>query len=64
MTTEAQKRAQRKWDAANRENRRSVRLNLNRETDADIIAKLDSEANIQGYIKELIRQDLAKNTGL
>ena len=64
MTTEAQKRAQRKWDVANRENRRSIRLNLNRETDADIIAKLDSEDNIQGYIKELIRQDLAKNTGL
>ena len=64
MTTEAQKRAQRKWDAANKENRRSVRLNLNRETDADIIAKLDSEANIQGYIKELIRQDLAREKSL
>ena len=64
MTTEAQKRAQRKWDAANKENRRSVRLNLNRETDADIIAKLDSEANMQGYIKELIRQDLAREKSL
>ena len=58
MTTEAQKRAQKKWDEANRANRRSIRLNLNRQTDADIIERLEKEPNIQGYIKELIRGDL------
>lgn len=56
--TEAQKRAQKKWDEANRENRRSIRLNLNRQTDADIIERLEKEPNIQGYIKSLIRSDL------
>lgn len=60
-TSEAQKRAIKKWDEANKEKRRSVRLNLNKETDADIIAKLESTGNIQGYIKELIRQDIIKN---
>ena len=56
--TEAQKRAQKKWDEANRTNRRSIRLNLNRQTDADIIERLEKEPNIQGYIKALIRSDL------
>ena len=58
MTTEAQKRAQKKYDEANRENYRMIHLKLNRATDADVIAKLESEPNIQGYIKELIRADL------
>ena len=58
MATEAQKRAIKKWDEKNKENRRSFRLNLNKITDADIIAKLESVDNIQGYIKQLIRADL------
>ena len=58
MTTEAQKRAQKKWDLANKANRRAIRLNLNRQTDADIIERLEKESNIQGYIKKLIRSDL------
>ena len=39
---------------------RAIRLKLNLRTDADILAKLDSVSNIQGYIKSLIRADLAK----
>lgn len=31
---------------------------LNRELDADVIAKLESVDSMQGYIKELIRKDL------
>lgn len=34
---------------------------LNKGTDADIIAKLDSVPSMQGYIKALIRADIAKN---
>lgn len=64
MTTEAQKRAQKRWDEANRENRVSVRLNLNKQTDDDIIAKLESVENKQGYIKRLIRRDLKMEQGL
>lgn len=55
--TEAQRRAKDKYDAANT---MQVKLKLNTKTDADIIAKLESVGNKQGYIKELIRNDLNK----
>ena len=58
MTTEAQKRAQKKYDEANKDKFRMIHLKLNRETDADVIKKLESVESIQGYIKELIRADL------
>jgi len=55
MTTEAQKRAQKKYDKASRDKWRMIHLKLNKETDDDIIEKLERSGNIQGYIKELIR---------
>lgn len=58
MTTEAQKRAQKRYDEANKDKFRMIHLKLNRETDADIIEKLEQSQNIQGYIKELIRADI------
>lgn len=58
MSTEAQKRAQKKYDEANKNRRYNVYLKLNRETDADIIEKLEKCDNIQGYIKKLIREDI------
>lgn len=58
MTTEAQKRAQKKYDEANKDKFRMIHLKLNRETDADIIQKLESVDGIQTYIKKLIRADL------
>lgn len=57
MATEAQIKTQKKYDA---ENTRQVHLKLNRRTDGDVLRKLDSVPNKQGYIKELIRADLAK----
>ena len=59
-TSEAQKRAQKRYDELNKDKFRFIQLKLNRETDADIISKLESAENIQGYIKELIRQDIKK----
>ena len=56
--TEAQKKAQKKYDEAHRKDFRIVNLKLNRETDADIIEKLEALGNIQGYIKNLIRADI------
>ena len=56
--TEAQKRAQKKYDEANKGRWRMVHLKLNKETDKAIIEKLESVGNIQGYIKNLIIQDL------
>ena len=35
-------------------------LKLNQETDADIIEKLSSVPSMQGYIKQLIRADIAR----
>ena len=39
---------------------RRINLKLNLELDADILQKLDSVDSMQGYIKDLIRADLAK----
>lgn len=38
---------------------KQVILRLNLKTDADILAHLAQQASVQGYIKELIRQDIA-----
>ena len=54
-TTEAQKKAIAKYDA---QNTMQIKLKLNTKTDADIIQKLASVDNKQGYIKALIRQDI------
>lgn len=51
------KAAQERYD---RENTVGLYLKLNRKTDADILAWLDTKENKQGYIKELIREDIAK----
>lgn len=53
--TEAQKRAKKKYDA---KATRMIVLKLNKRTDADIFAILDKVPNKQGYIKELIRNNL------
>ena len=57
MTSEAQKKASARYDAANT---RQIKLKLNTKTDADILELLDSIDNVQGYIKSLIRQDIKK----
>ena len=55
MVSEAQLRAQAKYD---KQNSQAFMLKLNRKTDADIIAKINHVPNRQGYIKNLIRNDL------
>ena len=55
MATEAQTRAQKRYDA---KSTRQVHLKLNRRTDRDILEKLSSVPSKQGYIKALIRADL------
>lgn len=57
MATDAQKRATAKYDAKATV---QVKLKLNVNTDADVIAKLDSVDSKQGYIKALIRNDLQR----
>lgn len=58
MTTDAQKRAQQKYDRDNRDKFKVMTLKLNKEQDADVLAKLASVPSMQGYIKELIRKDI------
>lgn len=53
--TEAQKRAREKYEKTNTV---QLKMKLNRNTDADILEKLESVGNKQGYIKSLIRADV------
>ena len=46
------------WD---KENTRRIRFKLNLRTDADILEKLDAEPNLAGYLKRLVREDIARN---
>ena len=59
MTSEAQKRAVAKYDA---ENTRRIVLKLNKTTDKDVLDRLDTVGNRQGYIKGLIRKDIKDGT--
>lgn len=57
MQTEAMKRAKAKYAA---KNVKQIKLNLNIKTDADILEWLDKIDNRQGYIKQLIREDIKR----
>ena len=61
MTTKAQKEAQKRYDQASKDKFRMIHLKLNKDADADIIARLEASGNIQGYIKALIRNDKQKS---
>ena len=55
MWTEAQKKAQEKYDTTNTV---QLKMKLNKKTDADILERLNEVPNKQGYIKDLIRKDI------
>ena len=57
MATEAQRRAVKKYDAANTV---QFHLKLNVNTDAAIIEKLKSVEKVQTYLKELIAADIKR----
>ena len=56
-TSDAQLKAIAKYDA---ENTTQIKMKLNNVTDADILKKLKKVENVQGYIKQLIREDIEK----
>ena len=58
MSTEAQIKASRKYDANNTV---QFKMKLNIKTDSDILRKLDSVESKQGYIKNLIREDINRH---
>lgn len=39
---------------------RRFALNINRHTESDLIAHLEAQENVQGYIKALIKADMDK----
>lgn len=45
-----------RWD---RENTRQIKFKFNLRTDSDILNHLDAQPNVQGYVKKLIRADIA-----
>ena len=60
-TTEKKKAYDRAYNDAHT---RQIKFGFSTQYDADILAKLDSVPNKQGYIKELIRADIARaNSG-
>lgn len=44
----------------NEKTRRRYVLNLNKNTDGDILEHLEKLPNVQGYLKELIRKELIR----
>lgn len=56
--SKAKTMASAKYDA---NNTKRISLKFNLKTDADILKKLQDVPNTQGYIKDLIRKDLANN---
>ena len=57
-TPDYARKAVAKYDAKNAV---VITLKLNRGTDADILERLNDVGNKQGYIKQLIREDIERN---
>ena len=57
MVSEAKKAAKARYDARTAF---KVSLKLNMNPDGDLIDLLKQQPNIQGYLKELIRQDMRR----
>ena len=63
MRSEEGKRRQAIYQAKHdKECTKRLSCKLNLKTDADILAWLDRMPNKQGYIKQLIREDIARNS--
>ena len=43
-----------------KENLRQIRLKINRKTEPELLAWIEKQENIQGYIKRLIIKDMEK----
>ena len=62
LTAEQRRARNATLEAWKRENLRQYKLRFNIRTDKDLIEKLDAQENIQGYIKSLIRADIARTS--
>jgi hypothetical protein len=57
VLTDAKRKTNMDFD---RKNTKLIGMKLNKNTDADILAHLEKQENIQGYLKRLIREDMKK----
>lgn len=55
---EVRLRAQKKYDEAHKDDYKAYYFKCNKSTEAEIIDWLDAMPNKQGYIKQLIRDDM------
>ena len=46
--------------ASDQKNSRFYGLKLSRNTDAELIDRLEEQVNVQAYLKQLIREDIAR----
>lgn len=58
-TSEARLRAQKKYDDAHRGDYKHFDVKCHREDDKDVIEHLETIKNKSGYLKELVRKDMA-----
>ena len=47
-----------------KENLRQIRLKINRKTEPELLAWIEKQENIQGYIKRLIRREIPQKAEL
>ena len=47
-------------DRYDKEHTKQIKMKLNLKTDADILSRLQEQSSVQGYIKRLIREDIAR----
>ena len=47
-----------------KENLRQIRLKINRKTEPDMLAWVEKQENVQGYIKQLIRREMPQKAEL
>jgi len=57
ILTDAKRKTNMDYD---RKNTKLIGMKLNKNTDADILAFLAKQENIQGYLKQLIREDMMR----
>lgn len=58
ILTDSKRRTNMKYD---REHTKLVGMKLNLKTDSDILEHLAKKINVQGYLKELIREDIERS---
>lgn len=56
-TSETKKKYDLKYQ---KQNIRQIKLNINKRTEPDLIEWIDKQDNVQGYLKQLIRNDMIR----